>query len=89
MRIVKKIVIFLFIIVLTILSRLINVIIKAECWVEGVGFLFLAILAILAVVKQQWLQVSVFAGLASLGIIFLILSANILVWIERGLERLK
>ena len=62
MRIVKKIVIFLFIIVLSILSRLINVIIKAECWVAGVGFLLLAILAILAIIKHQWLQVGIFKG---------------------------
>ena len=44
MRIVKKIVIIPIILVLSILSRLINLIIKAECWVAGVGFLLLAIL---------------------------------------------
>ncbi len=52
MKIVKKIVVFPVIIVLSILSRLINLIIKAECWVAGVGFLLLAILAILAIMKQ-------------------------------------
>lgn len=89
MKIVKKIVIFPIIIVLSILSRLIDLLIKAECWVAGVGILLLAILAILAVIKHQWLQVGVFAGLAGLGIVILFLSANIQVWIENGLERLK
>ena len=89
MKIVKKIVIFPIIIVLSILSRLIDLLIKAECWVAGVGILLLAILAILAVIKHQWLQVGVFAGLAGLGIVILFLSANIQVWIETGLERLK
>ncbi len=89
MKIVKKIVTFPIIIVLSILSRLIDLIIKAECWVAGVGFLLLAILAILAVIKQQWIQVGVFAGLAGIGILLLFLSANIQVWIETGLERLK
>ncbi|NLT47117.1 MAG: hypothetical protein GXX92_01760 [Clostridiales bacterium] len=89
MKVVKNIVTVPIIIVLCLLKCLIDLIIKAECWVAGVGFLLLAILTILAVVKQQWLQIGIFAGLASLGIIILILSANILVWIERGLERLK
>lgn len=89
MRIVKKIVIVLFIIVLSILSRLIDLIIKAECWVAGVGFLLLAILIFLAITKQQWLQVCVFTGLIGLGAVILFLSANIHIWIESGLKRLK
>ena len=67
------------------ISRLIDLIIKAECWVAGVGFLLLAILAILAVIKHQWLQVGVFALFAGIGIILLFLSANIQVWIESEL----
>ena len=86
MKIVKMIVIFPIIIVLSILRCLINLIIKAECWVAGVGFLLLAILAILAVIKQQWLQVGIFVGLAGLGAIILFLSANIQAWIELVLE---
>ena len=89
MRIIKKIVTFPIIIVLSILSRLIDLIIKAECWVAGVGFLLLAILAILAVIKQQWLQVSAFAGLAGAGVVLLFLSANIQICIEDMLKRLK
>ena len=89
MRIVKKIVIIPIILVLSILSRLINLIIKAECWVAGVGFLLLAILAILASIKHQWLQVGIFAGMAGVGAIFLFLSANIQILLEDSLERLK
>ena len=88
MRIVKKIVIFLFIIVLSILSRLIDLIIKAECWVAGVGFLLLAILAILAIIKHQWIQVGIFAGMAGSGVLLLLLSANIQLGIEAMIERL-
>ena len=89
MRIIKKIVTFPIIIVLSILSRLIDLIVKVECWVAGVGFLLLAILAILAVIKQQWLQVSAFAGLAGAGVVLLFLSANIQICIEDMLKRLK
>ena len=89
MKIVKMVVTFPIIIVLSILSRLIDLIIKAECWVAGVGFLLLAILAILAGIRQQWLQVGVFAGLAGLGLVILFLSANIQVLIEDVMEKLK
>lgn len=89
MNIVKKIIVFPIIIVLSILSRLINLIIKAECWVAGVGFLLLAILAILAIMKKQWLQLGIFAGMAGVGAIFLFLSANIQILLEDSLERLK
>ncbi len=89
MRIVKKIVIIPIILVLSILSRLINLIIKAECWVAGVGFLLLAILAILAIIKHQWLQVGIFAGMAGAGVILLLLSANVQVGIESVLEKLQ
>ena len=89
MKIVKKVVTFPIVIVLSVLSRLIDLIIKAECWIAGVGFLLLAILAILAVIKHQWLQVGVFALFAGIGIILLFLSANIQVWIEDGLKRMK
>lgn len=88
MKIVKKIVVYPIIIVLSILSRLINLIIKAECWVAGVGFLLLAILAILAIIKHQWLQVGIFAGMAGSGALLLLLSANIQLGIETMIERL-
>ena len=55
----------------------------------SVGFLLLAILAIMAIIKQQWLQVGVFAGLAGVGAIILFLSANIQVWIEDGIKMLR
>ena len=86
MKIVKKIVAVPIVIVLSILRCLINLIVKAECWVAGVGFLLLAILTILAIIKRQWLQVGIFAGLAGLGVIILFLSANIQAWIELLLE---
>ena len=89
MRIVKKVIVFPVIIVLSILNRLINLLIKAECWVAGVGFLLLAILAILAIINRQWLQVGIFAGMAGVGAIFLLMSANIQILLEDGLERMK
>ena len=89
MKVVKKILVFPIIIVLSILSRLIDLIVKVECWVAGVGFLLLAIFDILAIIKQQWFQIGVFAGLAGAGVVLLFLSANLQIYIEDMLKRLK
>ncbi len=89
MRIVKKIVIFLIIIVLSILSRLINLIIKAECWVAGVGFLLLAIFAILALINKMWLQLGIFALLFVAGVVIMLTSVHILYWIDVLMKRME
>ena len=89
MRILKKIIIFPIFVVLVLIKTLLDLIIKAECWVAGVGFLLLATLAVLAIIKQQWLQFGFFAVLAGLGLVILFLSANVQVLIEDGMEKLK
>ena len=89
MRIVKKIVIFLFIIVLSILSRLIDLIIKAECWVAGVGYLLLAILAILALINQMWVQLGIFIGFFAVGVVIMLMSAHVQLVIDELQSVLK
>ena len=89
MRIVKKIVIFLFIIVLSILSRLINLIIKAECWVAGVGNLLLAILSILALINQMWVQLGIFIGFFAVGVVIMLMSAHVQLVIDELQSVLK
>ena len=89
MRIVKKIVIFLFIIVLSILSRLIDLIIKAGCWVAGVGYLLLAILAILALINQMWVQLGIFIGFFAVGVVIMLMSAHVQLVIDELQSVLK
>ena len=89
MRVFKKIVEFPIKIMLSIAGWIIDLIIKAECWVAGVGFLLLAIFAILAIINQQWLQLGLFAGLAGAGVIMLFMSANIRLGIETILEKIR
>ncbi len=89
MRIVKKIVIFLITIVLSILSRLIDLIIKAECWVAGVGFLLLAILAILALINQMWVQLGIFIGFFAVGVVIMLMSAHVQLVIDELQSVLK
>ncbi len=82
MRIIKKIMIFPILVVLDISRVLLDLFIKAECWVAGVGFLLLAILSIIALLGKMWLQLFVFGVLVVIGAMVLLFSANILMCIE-------
>ena len=82
MRIIKKIMIFPILVVLDISRVLLDLFIKAECWVAGVGFLLLAILSVIALLGKMWLQLFVFGVLVVIGAMVLLFSANILMCIE-------
>ena len=89
MIIVKRIMIFLVIIVLGIVKVLLNLIVKAECWVAGVGFLLLAIFASLALIKQMWLQLEIFGILFLAGFLILLFSVQIEVWLDGVFEKIR
>ena len=82
MRRIKKILAVTIIIILDLLKIVINLLIKAECRVAGVGSLPLAIFAILALVNKMWLQLGIFVLLFVSGVVIMLLSVHILFWIE-------
>lgn len=82
MKRIKRILAVLIILILDLLKIVINLLVKAECWVAGVGFLLLAIFAFLALINQMWLQLEIFGILFVLGMLILLFSVFILVWIE-------
>ena len=82
MKRIKRILAVLIILILDLLKIVINLLVKAECWVAGVGFLLLAIFAILALVNKMWLQLGIFALLFVSGVVIMLLSVHILFWIE-------
>ena len=82
MRRIKRILAVPIVLILDLLKIVINLLIKAECWVAGVGFLLLAIFAFLALINQMWLQLEIFGILFVLGMLILLFSVFILVWIE-------
>jgi len=47
-----------------------------------IGFLLLAIFAILALVNKMWFQLGIFALLFVSGVVIMLLSVHILFWIE-------
>ena len=89
MKRVKRILSVSIILVLELLKMIINLLIKAECWVAGVGFLLLAIFAILALVKKMWLQLGIFAIIFAAGAVILLMSVHILFWIDILKESLE
>ena len=82
MRRIKRILAVPIILILNLLKIVINLLIKAECWVAGVGSLLLAIFAILALVNKMWLQLRIFALLFVSGAVIMLLSVHILFWID-------
>lgn len=82
MRRVKRILAVPIILILDLLKIIINLLIKAECWVAGVGFLLLTIFAILALVNKMWLQLGIFAIIIAAGAVILLMSVHILFMIE-------
>ena len=89
MRRVKRILAVPIILILDLLKIIINLLIKAECWVAGVGFLLLAIFAILALVYKMWLQLGIFVLLFVSGFVIMLMSVHILFWIDILKESLE
>ena len=89
MRKIKRILAVPIILVLELLKLVINLLIKAECWVAGVGFLLLAIFAVLAIFNKMWLQLGIFASLLVAGVVIMLMSVHILFWIDNLKESVE
>ncbi|MBO4531733.1 MAG: hypothetical protein J5767_13970 [Paludibacteraceae bacterium] len=83
MKRIKRVLVVPILLVLELLKIVINLLIKAECWVAGVGFLLLAIFAILAIFNKMWLQLGIFASLFVAGVVIMLMSVHILFWIDK------
>ena len=88
MRKIKRILAVPIILILELLKIVINLLIKAECWVAGVGFLLLAIFAVLAIFNKMWLQLGIFASLFVAGVVIMLMSVHVLLGIEILKDRL-
>lgn len=86
---IKRILAVPIITILDLMKIVINLLIKTECWVAGVGSLLLAIFAILALVNKMWLQLGIFAIIFSAGTVILLMSVHILFWIDILKESLE
>ena len=89
MRMLRKIILFPIKLVLGILGLFVDLFIKAECLVAGIGGLFLVACLIHSIINQIWINVGLLSGIAVIGIIVVLLSAEIKMWIEIIQEKLS
>jgi len=88
MKKLKKVLLFPFRLVLMFIGLLVDLFIKAECFVAGIGGLFIVGCLIYSIINQIWVHVGILSGILVLGIIFVLLTAEIKVGIEILLEML-
>ena len=84
----KKVILFPIRMILMLAGVLIDLFIKAECWVSGSAFVILAVCIIIAVVNQMWLQAGILAGLVLIMVLALFLTANIKIWVDILAEKM-
>ena len=89
MKRIKRILAVPIILVLELLKIMINLLIKAECWIAGVGFLLLAIFAILALINKMWLQLCIFVLLFVASTSIALMSVHLLFWIDKLKRKIK
>lgn len=75
-------------IVLRIMGIAVHLIIKIECWVAGIIFLFFGICILLAVMNQLWLQAGILGGMAGAGVLILLLTTEVKLFIEGLIDRI-
>lgn len=88
MKMLKRIILLPVFILVAIMSTIVKLIVKAECWVAGVGFLLLSICAILALANRMWLQLGIFGLISAAGALILLFSVHIEVWLDCILDGL-
>jgi len=88
MKKLKKVLLFPFRLVLMFIGLLVDLFIKAECFVAGIGGLFIVGCLIYSIINQIWVHVGILSGIFVLGIIFVLLTAEIKVGIEILLEKM-
>ena len=89
MKIIKRIVAFPFILILTILELIIRLAIKLGSYVGGIALLLLGICCVLALINHMWLQLGLLAGFFVAVLVLFFAAATVQIWVELGLERLK
>lgn len=88
MKMLARVALLPIIIVLRIMGVAVDLIIKIECWAAGIVFLFLGICISLAVMNQLWLQTGIFAGMFGTGVLVLLLTAEVKLFIEGLIDRI-
>lgn len=88
MRTLMKILLFPLRFVLMLLNVLLDLFMRVESLVAAIGGIFIVGCLIYSIVNQIWIHVGVLTGILVVGVIFILLTAEIKVGIEILLEKM-
>lgn len=88
MRILKKVLLFPVKLVLMFINLLLDLFMRVESLVAGIGGLFLLACLIYSLINRIWIHVGILSGIIVVGVIFVLLTAEIKVAIEILLEKM-
>lgn len=88
MRILKKVLLFPVRLVLMFINLLLDLFMRVESLVAGIGGLFLLACLIYSLINRIWIHVGILFGIIVVGVVFVLLTAEIKVAIEILLEKM-
>ncbi|MBQ3544475.1 MAG: hypothetical protein IJA34_05765 [Lachnospiraceae bacterium] len=88
MRMLKKVLLFPIKLVLMFINLLLDLFMRVESLIAGIGGLFLLACLIYSLINRIWIHVGILSGIIAVGVIFVLLTAEIKVGIEILLEKL-
>ena len=88
MRILRKVLLFPIRLVLMFINLLLDLFMRVESLVAGIGGLFLLACLIYSLINRIWIHVGILSGIIVVGVVFVLLTAEIKVAIEILLEKM-
>ena len=88
MRILRKVLLFSIRLVLMFINLLLDLFMRVESLVAGIGGLFLLACLIYSLINRIWIHVGILSGIIVVGVVFVLLTAEIKVAIEILLEKM-
>lgn len=88
MRILKKGLLFPIKLVLMFINLLLDLFMRVESLVAGIGGLFLLVCLVYSLINRIWIHVGILSGIIVVGVVFVLLTAEIKMAIEILLERM-
>ena len=83
MRILKKVLLFPVRLVLMFINLLLDLFMRVESLVAGIGGLFLLVCLIYSLINWIWIHVGILTGIIVAGVVFVLLTAEIKVGLKR------
>lgn len=89
MKLLKKVLLFPIRLVLMFINLLLDLFMRVESLVAGIGGLFLLACLIYSLINRIWIHVGILSGIIVVGVIFVLLTAEIKVGLEILLEKME